>query len=107
MNNLTLQFPDERNFVDAKQFRPERWLSSPELVINRNAFMPFLMGPYICAGRTLAMMEIRSVISRTVHEFDIGFPPGTKFDEEEYFSKVKEHFIASAPKQQLVFTKRA
>lgn len=98
---------DERNFVRAKEFLPERWLSKPELILNRHAHMPFLTGPYSCAGRNLAMMELRSVIARTVHAFDIAFPDGTAFDPEEYFSRVKDHFVAGAPAQELLFTRRS
>ncbi|KAL2794966.1 cytochrome P450 [Aspergillus keveii] len=97
---------DERNFVHAKKYLPERWYSRPELIINRNAYMPFLTGPFNCAGRNLAMMELRSVVARVAHEFDISFPTGTNFDAEDYFSRIKDHFVSGAPPQNLVFTRR-
>jgi cytochrome P450 len=97
---------DERNFVHAKKYLPERWYSKPELIINRNAYMPFLTGPFNCAGRNLAMMELRSVVARVAHEFDIAFPAGTNFDAENYFSRIKDHFVSGAPPQNLVFTRR-
>lgn len=52
------------------------------------------------------MMELRSVIARTAHEFDIAFPEGIEFDPEKYFGRVKDHFVAGAPAQELVFTRR-
>jgi Cytochrome P450 len=79
----------------------------PELVINKTAHMPFLIGAYNCAGRNLAMMELRSVVAQVAYEFDIAFPSHTFFDPEEYFSRVKDHFIAGAPTQEIVFSKRA
>ncbi|QGA22244.1 hypothetical protein EYB26_009960 [Talaromyces marneffei] len=97
---------DERNFVLANDFLPERWYSKPELTINKTAHMPFLIGPFNCAGRNLAMMELRSVVARVVHEFDVSFPKGVEFDAVNYFDRVKDHFIAGAPKQDMVFTKR-
>lgn len=50
-------------------------------------------------------MELRSVIARTLNEFDVSFPPGTKFDLS-FFDGVKDHFVAGVPKQELVFTAR-
>lgn len=35
---------DKRNFVKPNDFIPERWSSKPELILNKNAFMPFSMG---------------------------------------------------------------
>jgi hypothetical protein len=52
------------------------------------------------------MMELRSVIARTVNEFDVSFPPGTKFNELAFFRDVKDHFVAGVPKQKLVFAPR-
>ncbi|KAL3465446.1 cytochrome P450 [Aspergillus heterothallicus] len=97
---------DERNFVNATKFLPERWFSHPELILNRNAHMPFLTGPGNCAGRNLAMMELRSVIARVAHEFDVSFPAGSDFDAQDYFSRTKDHFVSGAAPQDLVFTKR-
>ena len=51
------------------------------------------------------MMELRSVIARTVHEYDVGFPAGQKV-VTEYFSRTKDHFVAGAPRQEVVFTRR-
>ncbi|KAL4745630.1 hypothetical protein BDW72DRAFT_186361 [Aspergillus terricola var. indicus] len=97
---------DERNFVHATEFLPERWYSKPELIINKNAHMPFLTGPFNCAGRNLAMMELRSVVARVAHKFDIAFPPGSNFDANEYFGRIKDHFVSGAPPQNLIFTER-
>jgi hypothetical protein len=58
-----------------------------------------------CPGKSLAMMELRSVIARTLHEFDVSFPEGTRLDLS-FFKEVKDHFVAGVPKVDLVFTKR-
>lgn len=108
MKRLPYQFIslDERNFVRANDFLPERWYSKPELIINKTAHMPFLIGPFNCAGRNLAMMELRSVVARVVHEFDVSFPKGVEFHAVDYFDRVKDYFVAGAPKQEIVFMKR-
>lgn len=97
---------DERNFVEADKFIPERWTTRPELIPNKNAYIPFVMGPYKCPGKAIAMMELRSVIAKTVSRYDINFPKGSKFDLSSYFLGVKDHFTAGIPSQELVFTQR-
>lgn len=37
---------DARNFVNPDDFVPERWTSRPEMVLNRSAFMPFMLGVF-------------------------------------------------------------
>jgi hypothetical protein len=53
------------------------------------------------------MMEMRSVIARTVHDYDISFPEAVKFDEIEFFARVKDHFTAGIPNCELVFRRRS
>jgi cytochrome P450 len=61
----------------------------------------------MCPGKSVAMMEMRSVIARTVQRYDISFPPGrTDFDIQEYLINIKDHFIAGVPELKLVFTPR-
>jgi hypothetical protein len=50
-------------------------------------------------------MEIRSVVARSLGEFDVSFPQGFLFDLS-FFNSIKDHFVAGVPKQDLVFTKR-
>lgn len=64
------------------------------------------IGPNNCPGQTLARMELRSVISRVVTEYEFGFPPNSNFDHKAFFANVKDHFVAGIPKQALVFKKR-
>lgn len=97
---------DPRNFVDPGSFIPERWTSRPELILNRAAFTPFSLGKYNCPGKSVAMMEVRSVITRTVKDYQICFPDGVMFDEKAFFSEVKEHFTIGVPKCELVFKAR-
>ncbi|CAI6238131.1 unnamed protein product [Periconia digitata] len=94
------RFRDPRNFVRPDEFLPERWTTSPELVLDRNAATPFSTGPYNCVGQGLAMMELRSVISRVVDEFDIVLPDG--FVAKDYWNGVKDHLTAGPPPGQLV-----
>ncbi|OKL55488.1 hypothetical protein UA08_09188 [Talaromyces atroroseus] len=97
---------DKRNFVDPDEFIPERWTTQPELILNRTGFFPFSLGHYNCVGKTVAMMELRSVVARTVKDYDISFPAGVKFDGKEFFSRIIDHFSTGVPRQDVVFTKR-
>ncbi|THG98784.1 hypothetical protein EW026_g3461 [Hermanssonia centrifuga] len=66
------------------QFWPDRWLSQEKYVLpsgdvipldqmvnNREVFMPFSTGPMVCAGKNVAMAEMRAVISSIVQQFDM------------------------------------
>ncbi|KAL6706482.1 hypothetical protein ACN47E_005421 [Coniothyrium glycines] len=108
--NMIVQMPgfpmlrDPRNFVLPDEFLPERWMDrQSELVLNKQVFMPFSVGPYNCAGKGLAMMELRSVVARVVSEFDIVLP-GT-FVAEEYWGGVMDHFTAGPPSQEVRFVR--
>lgn len=94
---------DARNFADPDSFIPERWTERPELVFNKSAFNPFSTGPYNCAGKGLAMMEMRSVVGRVVDEFDVILPEG--FVAETYWGGIKDHFTAGPPKQLVQFVR--
>ncbi|TFK52929.1 cytochrome P450 [Heliocybe sulcata] len=64
-------FRDERCFMKPYEFIPERWSSQPELVRRKDAFVPFSTGAYNCAGKQLAMMELRLMLVLLVKTFDI------------------------------------
>lgn len=66
----------EKCFVRANEFIPERWYSSPELILNEKGFAPFTLGAYSCIGKHLALMSIRAVVSKVVANFDVSFAPG-------------------------------
>jgi len=59
------------------------------------AFMPFMHGPYDCAGKKLVMRE-----------FDVRSVEGKDWDAEKYFGAIRDHFIAGALQQWVIFDKR-
>lgn len=63
----------EKNFTDARQFKPERWLesSSTGCAHNRNASMPFGAGPRFCPGRNLALIEIKMAVAMLCKNFSV------------------------------------
>lgn len=88
-------FRDARNFVAPDEFVPERWTTRPELVRNKSVFIPFSTGPYSCAGKALALMELRSLVGRVVAEFDVFVQEGT--DVRAYWEAIRDNFTAGAP----------
>ncbi|KAL1801103.1 hypothetical protein ACET3X_001445 [Alternaria dauci] len=66
---------DSRAFVRPDDFIPERWSSQPDLILRRDAFVPFGLGGYNCAGKPLAMMQLRMVVAMIFRRFTVSFAP--------------------------------
>jgi cytochrome P450/nitrite reductase/ring-hydroxylating ferredoxin subunit len=71
---LTLFRPeavDPTNFVDPLAFKPERWLDEPSGPHNPSAQIPFGSGPRMCPGRSLALLEMKTLLSMMYKSFDV------------------------------------
>ncbi|KAK7029615.1 hypothetical protein VNI00_014313 [Paramarasmius palmivorus] len=97
------------------RFWPERWLANatefmtePERQHYRMgqeiAFFPFSHGPTACAGKALALVEMRTVIAAIVANFDIAFEPG--WDTREWERDLKDFFILRVGRLPVIFTAR-
>ncbi|PVH97070.1 benzoate 4-monooxygenase [Periconia macrospinosa] len=53
---------EKRAFVNPDDFIPERWSTRPELMLRKEAFIPFSYGAYNCAGKSLALTELRMIL---------------------------------------------
>jgi len=69
---------DSRAFVQPNEFIPERWSSQPELILRKDAFVPFGYGAYSCAGKPLAMLQLRMVVAMIFKRFSVSFAPGNE-----------------------------
>ncbi|KAH6644601.1 cytochrome P450 [Boeremia exigua] len=83
---------DPRAFIRPNEFVPERWTSQPDLVVRRDAFVPFSYGTYNCAGKPLAMMQLRMVIAMVVRKFELSFAPGKKRECERFIEDQADCF---------------
>lgn len=94
------------NYVDAEQFRPDRWSAKhvSTMVKRKEAFQSFNSGPYGCIGRNLALMEIRLLTLQILDTFDVGF--GEKEDGHALMTKTIEHFTMGLAPLRLRFQRR-
>ncbi|OTA95489.1 hypothetical protein M434DRAFT_379728 [Hypoxylon sp. CO27-5] len=87
------------------KFIPERWYSKPELVKDKRAFAPFGIGRNGCAGKNLAMHQLRFVIATLLSKYHIRFAPGEK-NGEAVERDMKDQLTATPGNLVLVFERR-
>jgi cytochrome P450 len=95
---------DERYFDRPNEWIPERWTSKPEMIKERRAFVPFGMGPMMCVGKHLAMMEMKMFLSKVAMAFDIRFEKGD--DGKRLITHAEDYFTMSLPDQTMIFEPR-
>ncbi|KAI5814634.1 cytochrome P450 [Pyronema omphalodes] len=95
---------DTRYFQRPLEFIPERWSEQPELVIDKRAFTPFGIGDYSCAGKSLAMMEMRMFIARMCLNFEWCLAEG--LTEEKYVANQRMAFTMQLGPMPISFTPR-
>ena len=64
----------DENFDHGERFDPGRWLVPPDErhgPHDGRAFVPFGAGPRLCPGRSLALLQIRTVLAMLCRNFDI------------------------------------
>jgi len=91
-------------FVHPDEFIPERWYSRPELIRDVSGFAPFSAGSYGCIGRPLALLNVRTTVSRILADYDVNLAPGKRL--AEYDERLIEHFTLAPSPLKLCFTKR-
>jgi cytochrome P450 len=71
-------------------FVPERWtelLRDQTWTHNSKAWIPFQTGAYACAGKQLALNELRILVAKIVRNFDIIMPDD--FDHAAFQDSIK------------------
>lgn len=66
----------EKIWNDPKTFKPERFELDNMTNKNPFAYLPFSAGPRNCIGQKFAMLEIKSVVSKVLQNFEISLAPG-------------------------------
>jgi cytochrome P450/nitrite reductase/ring-hydroxylating ferredoxin subunit len=62
---------DPDHFVEPHAFRPRRWLGETVGAHDVSAHIPFGSGPRICPGRTLALLEMKLLLSMLYRNFNV------------------------------------
>ncbi|KAI1091765.1 monooxygenase [Rostrohypoxylon terebratum] len=96
---------DPRYWERATEFIPERWGERyEEMGTAGSPYLPFSLGPYMCAGKGLATMSLSLAICGIAKNFDIAFAPG---ETGEIFEKEpKDTFTTGLPQLMVQFTPR-
>ena len=71
------------------------------MIKHKDAFAPFSMGPFGCIGKSLALVELRTVTARLVTRFDVGLAPGE--DGTRLLQNTRDHFTVDPGHIDLVF----
>ncbi|KAK6502390.1 hypothetical protein TWF506_002970 [Arthrobotrys conoides] len=76
---------DEKYFERADEFIPERWTEKEEMVKDKRAYIPFGYGVHACAGKQLAINELKVVVARVVGGFVVeGCEDGEEVEWRDY-----------------------
>ncbi|XP_058039116.1 cytochrome P450 2K1-like isoform X2 [Ahaetulla prasina] len=78
---LTTVLHDESQWEKPHEFYPEHFLDSEGKFVKRDAFMPFSAGQRVCAGKTLARMELFLFFTNLLQRFTFQPPSGTSKDD--------------------------
>ncbi|XP_015283839.1 PREDICTED: cytochrome P450 2K1-like [Gekko japonicus] len=75
---------DETQWEKPHQFYPEHFLDSDGKFVKRDAFMPFSAGRRMCAGETLAKMELFLFFTSLLQKFTFQRAPGTSKEDLDF-----------------------
>ena len=73
---------------------PERWLTQEtytlptgdpipanQIVLDKNSFIPFSIGPQNCAGKAVALLEMRAVLCALLQRFELKRADGVRLED--------------------------
>ena len=89
---------------DAKDSKPLPHESDSEVITNTAAFIPFSFGPAHCAGRALALVEMRMVVALLMQRFNFQFAEG--YDPKGWEEQLEDRFAFSNGKLMVKLTPR-
>ncbi|XP_051573058.1 cytochrome P450 2K1-like isoform X2 [Myxocyprinus asiaticus] len=78
---LTSVLMDESEWEKPHSFYPEHFLNEKGQFVKKDAFMPFSAGRRMCAGESLARMELFLFFTSLLQHFRFTPPPGVSGDE--------------------------
>ncbi|XP_018418125.1 PREDICTED: cytochrome P450 2C29-like [Nanorana parkeri] len=87
---------DPSQWETPEQFNPGHFLDEQGQFRNRVAFMPFSAGKRVCAGESLARMELFLLISALLQKFTFKLPPGTERRDSKWLNANKRDLMSYA-----------
>ena len=79
--------------------------SGEPLVHNPAAFIPFSWGPANCAGKALAILEMRIVVALLMQKFEMRLADG--YDTSLWDKQLRDFFVFETGELPIVLTPRA
>lgn len=101
---MPLSSVDPRCFARPDEFIPEPWTTEPDLVLDASVYAPFSIGRTMCAGKHLALMELRRTVALILHRYDFALAPEQRI--EAFKRGLEDHFTLDPPAFKLVFKTR-
>ncbi|KAJ7653938.1 cytochrome P450 [Mycena polygramma] len=95
-------------FPSPDSYMPERWIATEDntkFTVNGDAFIPFSTGPANCAGKNLAMLEIRMVMAYIMQAFDMRLVDG--YDKQRWEAELKDYFVLQKGSLPVILTSRS
>jgi cytochrome P450 len=86
-------FRDPTCFNEPTKFKPERWIEDQG--DNLSVAQPFGVGPRMCIGRNIALMEMRLILAKLLWLFDWE-PVTQKYENKEYLVQHRGPMIMKA-----------
>ncbi|XP_065297862.1 cytochrome P450 3A6-like [Dermacentor albipictus] len=88
---------DPQYWKEPEKFDPERFSPENKSSINPTAYQPFGLGPRICIGQRLALVELVSAAAQTLRHYRIALGKSQKRDLE-----IGTYSIMAAPKEKVL-----
>jgi cytochrome P450 len=91
------------------EYIPDRWLAeggknTTEFILNEDAFIPFSAGPANCAGKNLAMLELRIVVVYVMQTFELRLADG--YNKERWEAELNDYFVLQKGSLPVIITSR-
>ncbi|KAJ7227446.1 cytochrome P450 [Mycena pura] len=100
---------DPRYFSPSpEKYIPDRWLAGDDdprrFIVNEDAYIPFSTGPANCAGKNLALLEIRMVVAFVMQAFEMRLIDG--YDKQQWEAELKDYFVMQKGSLPVILTSR-
>lgn len=84
----------------------EKFLSADDapVITNAQAFIPFSFGPANCAGKNMAMLEMRILTALLVHKFELKFADG--HDPHKWEDSMEDLFVVKLSEMPVTVSRR-